>query len=176
MGTVGNTAHREPWNKGKIVGQEAPFKLNDIWALSVRFQTEHSARELALFNLGIDSKLRGSDLAALKVRDVCFADRVATRAIVLQHKIQRPVQSEITPATRVALQAWIEQAGLKSVARPGLADMPAMPRPQRAGRAGAITAIGCCTTGYCRFALVLVKVKNVDGPALRLMASSLVQQ
>lgn len=70
-------------------------------------------RELALFNLGIDSKLRGCDLVALRVRDVCHGDQVATRAIVMQHKTQRPVQFEITPATQDALQAWIKQAGLK---------------------------------------------------------------
>jgi integrase len=75
---------------------------------------QHQVRELALFNLGIDSKLRGCDLVALKVRDVCRGDQAATRAIVLQHKTQRPVQFEITPATRDALQAWVKQAGLKS--------------------------------------------------------------
>jgi integrase len=106
--------HREPWNKGKIVGQKAPFKVKDIWALRVRLQMEGRVRELALFNLGIDSKLRGCDLVGLKVRDVCHGDQVATRAIVMQHKTLRPVQFEITPATREALQAWIQQAGLKS--------------------------------------------------------------
>jgi hypothetical protein len=70
-------------------------------------------RELALFNLGIDSKLRGCDLVALKVRDVCHGEQVATRAIVVQHKTQRPVQVEITQASRDALQAWIKLAGLK---------------------------------------------------------------
>ena len=114
MGTAGNAVHREPWNKGKIVGQKAPFKLKDIWALRVRLQMESRVRELALFNLGIDSKLRGCDLVALKVRDVCHGTDVATRAIVMQHKTQRPVQFEITQATRDALQSWIEQAGLKS--------------------------------------------------------------
>ena len=109
MGITVTNAPRAPWNKGKIVGQKAPFKLKDIWALRVRFQMEHRVRELALFNLGIDSKLRGCDLVALKVRDVCHGDQVATRAIVLQHKTQRPVQFEITPATRDALQAWIKQ-------------------------------------------------------------------
>ncbi len=113
METVGNAAHREPWNKGKIVGQKTPFKLKDIWAPRVRFQMEHRVRELALLNVGIDSKLRGCDLVALKVRDVCHGDQVATRAIVMQHKTQRPVQFEITLATRDALQAWIKQAGLK---------------------------------------------------------------
>jgi integrase len=114
MGTTDSAVHREPWNKGKIVGQKAPFKLKDIWALRVRLQMECRVRELALFNLGIDSKLRGCYLVALKVRDVCHGDQVATRAIVMQHKTQRPVQFEITQATRDALQAWMQQAGLKS--------------------------------------------------------------
>jgi hypothetical protein len=113
MGTAGNATHHEPWNKGKIVGQKAPFKLKDIWALRVRLQMENRVRELALFNLGIDSKVRGCDLVALKVRDVCPGDQVAARAIVMQHKTQRPVQFEITAATRDALQAWIRKAGLK---------------------------------------------------------------
>ena len=71
-------------------------------------------RELALFNLGLDSELRGCDLVALKVRDVCHGDQMATRAIVMQHKTQRPVQFEITQATRDALQARIKQDGLRS--------------------------------------------------------------
>jgi integrase len=114
MGSNANAIHREPWNKGKIVGQKAPFKLKDIWALRVRLQMEGRARELALFNLGIDSKLRGCDLVSLKVRDICHGDQVASRAVVLQHKTQRPVQFEITQATRDAVQKWIKQAGLKS--------------------------------------------------------------
>ena len=89
-------------NKGKIVGQKAPFKLKDIWTLRVRLQMASRVRELALFNLGIDSKLRGCDLVKLKVRDVCHGDRVAARAIVMQQKTQRPVQFEITQPTRHA--------------------------------------------------------------------------
>ncbi len=58
MDNTDSAAHRETWNKGKIVGQKAPFKLKDIWALRVRLQMESRVRELALFNLGIDSKLR----------------------------------------------------------------------------------------------------------------------
>ena len=114
METNVSSVHREPWNKGKIVGQKAPFKVKDIWALRVRLQAQDRVRELALFNLGIDSKLRGCDLVALKVRDVCHGDQVATRAIVLQRKTQRPVQFEITAAAREAVQAWIKHAGLKS--------------------------------------------------------------
>lgn len=114
MDAVVNTTHREPWNKGKIVGQKAPFRPKEIWALRVRLQMDGRTRELALFNLGIDSKLRGCDLVALKVRDVCHGNQVANRAIVMQHKTQRPVQFEITAPTRDALQAWISHAGLKS--------------------------------------------------------------
>ncbi len=113
MDASANVARHDPWNKGKIVGQKAPFKLKDIWALRVRLQMEGRVRELALFNLGIDSKLRGCDLVSLKVRDVCHGGQVSTRAIVLQQKTQRPVQFEITAATREAVQAWISLVGLK---------------------------------------------------------------
>src|SRR5256885_643545 len=78
MGTTANAVSRVPWNKGKIVGQKVPFKLKDIWALRVRLQMENRVRELALFNLGIDSKLRGCDLVGLKVRDICHGDQVAS--------------------------------------------------------------------------------------------------
>jgi integrase len=114
MESLHATPRREPWNKGKLVGQKAPLKVKDIWAIRVRLQMQERVRELALFDLGIDSKLRACDLVRLRVRDVCHGDRVAARAIVLQQKTQRPVQFEITAATREALQSWITQAGLKS--------------------------------------------------------------
>jgi hypothetical protein len=88
------------WNKGKLVGQKAPLKLKDVWAIRIRLQIEKRVRELALLDLGIDSKLRACDLVALRVRDVCHGDRVSARAIVMQRKTQRPVQFEITPTTR----------------------------------------------------------------------------
>ncbi|MBK9245231.1 MAG: tyrosine-type recombinase/integrase [Burkholderiales bacterium] len=74
---------------------------------------EHRLRELVLFDLGIDSKLRARDLVKLRVRDVCHDERVASRATVLQQKTQRPVQFEISPATRDAVEVWIRKAGLK---------------------------------------------------------------
>jgi integrase len=107
-------ACREPWNKGKIVGQKAPFKVKDIWALRARLHMEDRVRELAIFNLGIDSKLRGCDLVGVKVRDICHGDQEAGRAVVMQHKTERPVQFEITQVTREAVQKWIKQAGLRS--------------------------------------------------------------
>jgi hypothetical protein len=105
---------RIPWNKGKLVGQKAPFKPQEVWAIRVRLQMEYRARELALFNLGIDSKLRACDLVKLKARDVSHGDRVASRATVMQQKTQRPVQFEISPATREAVDAWIRRAGLRA--------------------------------------------------------------
>jgi integrase len=107
-----NSAARAPWNKGKIVGQKTPFKLKEIWAIRVRLQLAGRRRELALFNLAIDSKLRACDLVKLRVRDVCHGQTVASRTIVLQQKTQRPVQFEITEPTREAVGAWIAQAGL----------------------------------------------------------------
>src|SRR5271167_4352483 len=98
-----------PWNKGKLVGQKAPFKLKEIWAIRVRLQVFGRMRELALFDLGIDSKLRACDLLKLKVRDVCHGERVAARA-----KTLRPVQFEITESTRAALADWIRLSGLGS--------------------------------------------------------------
>jgi integrase len=106
--------HREPWNKGKLTGQKAPFKPKDIWALRVRLQQEHRSRELALVNFGLDSKLRACDLVALKVRDVTHGDRVASRAIVQKKKTGRPVQFEITAPAREAIEAWIREARLRS--------------------------------------------------------------
>lgn len=107
-------ARRTPWNKGKLVGQKAPLKLKEIWAIRVRLQLENRRRELALFNLAIDSKLRACDLVKLRVRDVCHGQVVALRAIVLQQKTQQPVQFEITEPTREAVGTWITSAGLLS--------------------------------------------------------------
>ena len=103
-----------PWNKGKLTGQKSPFKLKEIWAIRIRLQLANRLRDLALFNLAIDSKLRGCDLVRLRVCDVAQGDRVASRAIVMQRKTQRPVQFEITEQTRDAVGAWIVKAQLRS--------------------------------------------------------------
>ena len=108
-----NPVHREPWNKGKLVGQKAPLKLKDIWAIRVRLQLSNHTRDLALFNLAIDGKLRACDLVKLRVRDVSHGDRIAARTIVMQQKTQRPVQFEITEQTRDALALWISRANLR---------------------------------------------------------------
>ena len=103
-----------PWNKGKLVGQKLPLKLKEIWAIRIRLQLSKQVRELAMFNLAIDSKLRGCDLVELHVRDISQGSQVLQRAIVMQRKTHRPVQFEITEQTRDAVAAWITKAQLKS--------------------------------------------------------------
>lgn len=116
-------ARREPWNKGKLVSQKAPLKLKDAWAIRVRLQLSERPRNLALFNLAIDSKLRACDLVGLRVRDVSHGALIAVRAIVMQQKTQRPVQFEITEQTRGA--DWIGSAKL----HPGNFLFPSRARP-----------------------------------------------
>ncbi len=103
-----------PWNKGKLIGQKSPLKLKEIWEIRIRLQMAKNTRELALFNLAIDSKLRGCDLVTLRINDVAQSNRVSSRAIIMQQKTHRPVQFEITEQTRNSLEAWISQAKLKS--------------------------------------------------------------
>jgi len=101
-----------PWNKGKLIGQKASLKLKDIWAIRIHLKMANCTRDLALFNLAIDSKLRGCDLVKLRVRDISHGDHIARRATVMQQKTQQPVQFEITEQTRETVSQWIKQAGL----------------------------------------------------------------
>jgi integrase len=109
-----NEDRHAPWNKGKLVGQKPPLKLKEIWAIRIRLQLADRTRELALFNLAIDSKLRACDLVRLRICNVAQGNRVASRAIILQQKTHRPVQFEITEQTRESLSAWIGKAQLKA--------------------------------------------------------------
>lgn len=102
-----------PWNKGKLVGQKAPLRASEIWAIRVRLEIYRRVRDLALFNLAIDSKLRGCDLVQLRVNDVCQGGHITARAIVMQQKTKRPVQFELTAGTRKSLGEWIAAAGLR---------------------------------------------------------------
>ncbi len=104
---------REPWNKGKLVGQKPPLKPKDIWAIRIQLQNAHQDRDLAMFNLAIDSMLRGCDLVNLRVRDITHGNQILARAMAVQRKTQRPVQFELTEPTRAAVTDWIEKAKLK---------------------------------------------------------------
>ena len=95
-----------PWNKGRLIGQKRPLKPKDVWAIRVRLQLQGRKRDLALFNLAIDSKLRGCDLVRLQVDDVCAGGRVRDRGTVIQKKTGRPVQFEITEQTRTSIPRY----------------------------------------------------------------------
>ena len=112
--SISTAPRHEPWNKGKLVGQKAPLKLKHIWAIRVRLELADRTRELALFNLAIDSKLRSCDLVKLRVCDVCHGERVAHRAMIMQQKTQRPVQFEITEQTCESVWAWIQKIGRRA--------------------------------------------------------------
>jgi len=103
-----------PWNKGKLIDQRPPLKLKEIWAIRIRLQLSEKTRDLALFNLAIDSKLRSCDLVKLRVRDISTGNGIASRAMVMQQKTQQPVQFEITEQTRESLSKWINSRELKS--------------------------------------------------------------
>ncbi len=105
---------KAPWNKGKLAGQKPPLKLKEIWAIRIRLQIDEKHRDLAMFNLAIDSKLRACDLLKLSVSDVSQGNRVASRAMVMQQKTGQPVQFEITEQTRQAASDWIQRANLCS--------------------------------------------------------------
>jgi integrase len=107
-----NTSLR-PWNWGKLIGQKLPLKLHEIWAIRIRLQLSERIRDLALFNLAIDSKLRGCDLVKLRIRDISHGGAVSKRAIVMQQKTQQPVQFEITKQTRESVLSWINAKNLR---------------------------------------------------------------
>jgi site-specific recombinase XerC len=100
---------RPAWNKGRIVGQKRPLLPKHVWAIRVRLEIAENHRDLALFNLAIDSKLRGCDLVKLMVADVFAAGKVKERASIIQSKTQKPVRFEITEGTRKSLMRWMEE-------------------------------------------------------------------
>jgi integrase len=102
-----SASSRAAWNKGRLLGQKRPLRPKEVWAIRVRLQIKHCKRDLAMFELAIDSKLRGCDLVSLRVDDVASGGHVRDRATIVQHKTGRPVQFEITEQTRASLQDWL---------------------------------------------------------------------
>ena len=97
-------ARRPAWNKGRIVGQKRSLKPKHVWAIRVRLELVENHRELALFNLEIDSKLRGCDLVKMRVVDIMAAGQIKERASVLQSKTDKPVRFEISEGTLCSLE------------------------------------------------------------------------
>ena len=104
---------REPWNKGKLIGQKPPLRPKHVWSIRTRLQMEGRTCDLAMFNLAIDSKLRGCDVVALRVEDVAPSGYAVDRATVRQKKTGRPVRFELTEQTRQAVDDYIKAVGKK---------------------------------------------------------------
>jgi site-specific recombinase XerC len=102
-------ACRPAWNKGRIVGQKRPLLPKHVWAIRVRLEIAKNVRDLAPFNLAIDSKLRGCDLVKLLVADVYAAGQVKDRASIIQSKTGKPVRFEISEGTRKSLATWLAE-------------------------------------------------------------------
>ena len=107
------SAKRIPWNKGKLTGAKPPLRPKHVWAIRTKLQIDQLTRDLALFNLAIDSKLRGCDVVAVKVDDVAPSGYTVDRACVRQKKTGRPVRFELTETTRQAIDDYIKLTGKK---------------------------------------------------------------
>ena len=102
---------REVWNAGRTVGAKRALKPKQIWEIRFYLNQHRRLRDRALFDLAIDSKLRGCDLVRMKIGDVVSGGQVRTRAMVVQQKTSRPVQFELLPDARASLLAWLERRG-----------------------------------------------------------------
>jgi len=107
------TQRHEPWNKAKLIGQKPPLRPKHVWSIRTKLQIGGRTRDLAMFNLAIDSKLRGCDVVALKVEDVAPSGYAIDRATVRQKKTGQPVRFELTEQTRQAIDDYIRAAGKK---------------------------------------------------------------
>src|SRR5215469_12211368 len=108
---VSLSAKRAPWNKGKLIGPKPPLKPKHVWSIRSKLQLEGRIRDLAMFNLAIDSKLRGCDVVALKVEDVAPNGYAADRASIRQRKTGRPVRFELTEQSRQTIDDYLRNAG-----------------------------------------------------------------
>lgn len=114
LSTTPAVSKHTPWNKGKIVGAKPPLRPKHVWSIRTKLQVDGRLRDLALFNVAIDSKLRGCDVVALKVDDVAPGGYAADRATVRQKKTGRPVKFELTESTRQAIDDYLRTTGKKS--------------------------------------------------------------
>ena len=101
-------AKRIPWNKGQLIGAKAPLRQKHVWAIRTMLQIERRTRDLAMFNLAIDSKLRGCDVVSIKVGDIAPNGYAIDRATVRQRKTGRPVRFELTEQTREAIDNYLK--------------------------------------------------------------------
>jgi len=104
---------RIPWNKGKLIGAKPPLRPKHVWSIRTKLQVEGHVRDWAMFNLAIDSKLRGCDVVAIKVEDVAPSGRAVDRTTVRQKKTGRSVRFELTEQTRQSVDEYIRAANKK---------------------------------------------------------------
>lgn len=130
-----NATKRPVWNAGRSVGAKRALKPKQIWEIRFLLNERRRLRDRALFDLAIDSKLRGCDLVRMRIGDIVSGGQIRTRAIVMQQKTSRPVQFELLPDARGSLLAWLERRG-------GTVDDPGwyrrrfcLPEPGRSQRA-----------------------------------------
>src|ERR1700741_4798891 len=101
---------RTPWNKGKLIGAKPPLRPKHVWSIRTRLMVEGRTRDLAMFNLAIDSKLRGFDVVAIGVEDVAACGYTADRATVRKKKTGRPFRFELSEQTRQAIDDYLKPA------------------------------------------------------------------
>jgi integrase len=104
-------ANRRPWNAGRLLGSKRALKPQQVWAIRFLLDREGHLRDRALFDLAIDSKLRGCDIVKMRIGDVTSGGRVKSRAIVIQQKTGRPVQFELLGPAQASMLAWLEHRG-----------------------------------------------------------------
>ena len=102
-----------PWNRGKLIGAKPPLRASHVWSIRTKLQMQGRTRDLALFNLAIDSKLRGCDVVAVRVDDVAPSGYAMDRATIRQRKTGRPVRFELTDQTRMAIDEYLRLTGRK---------------------------------------------------------------
>ena len=126
MGYSVFNGHTKPaWNVGRIVGAKRALKRKEVRAIRFWLEQAGRLRDRALFDLAIDSKLRGCDLVRVLIGDLVSGDRVRERALVVQRKTGRPVQFEIPEPAKTTLLAWLQRRG-------GSLEESAFPKPQAA--------------------------------------------
>ncbi|TNJ37578.1 tyrosine-type recombinase/integrase [Phaeobacter sp. B1627] len=158
-------AKRISWNKGHVIGQKSPLLPKHVWAIRVRLELAGKLRDLALFNMAIDSKLRGCDLVRLHVADVYSAEPVKDRASILQCKTGQPARFEITDGTRTSLRDWLDVLDRRRAAFlwPGrLHDWPHIGTRQYAGLVHEwVASIGLEPSAYGTHSLRRTKVAQI---------------
>ena len=154
-----------PWNKGRLIGQKRPLLRKQVWAIRARLELAHRPRDLAMFNLAIDSKLRGCDLVRLRVAELVVGNKVRDRVTIVQSKTMRPVQFEVTENTREAIWNWVNTSEMRGCAflfPSRLHRRPHVSTRQYARLVRAwVTAIGLDPSGYGTHSLRRTKAAQI---------------